>query len=118
MTDLTIYRGDNKTWTIAFTDDAGDPIDITGYTLFFTVKNKGCYQDDSADTNALIEKDVTVHTNPTGGISAVSLVPADTNTIEPDDYIYDMQLKDSTDNILTVIKGDFTITADVTRRTS
>lgn len=118
MTDLTIYRGDSKTWNLTFTDAAGTAIDITGYTIFFTVKKKNSYTNDTVDTDAIVQKNITVHTNPTGGISQLTLQPSDTNTIVPAIYVYDMQLKDSGGTILTFIKGLFTITADVTRRTS
>lgn len=37
---LEIVRGDNRTYTLAFTDSAGAVVDITGCTLFFTVKQK------------------------------------------------------------------------------
>ena len=119
MTDLVVYRGDNKNWVLTFTDDAGVAIDINGYTIFFTVKKENVYVNSTSDiTDALISKDVTSHTNPTSGISSVAVVPADTENLEPTIYKYDMQLKDDSGNILTFIKGNFIITADVTRRSS
>jgi len=117
MTDLKIYRGDNKTWVLTFKDSVGAAIDITGYTIFFTVKNKQTYIDSITDTtDGLIQKTVTSHTTPASGISALSLVPADTSSLAPTNYIYDMQLKDGAGKILTFIEGNFEIIADVTRR--
>lgn len=118
MTDLTIYRGDSKTWNLNFTNSSGQAIDITDYTIFFTVKKKNSYTDDPDDTDAIIKKDISIHTAPVTGQSQLVLQPSDTNTAVPAVYVYDMQLKDGSGNILTFISGLFTITADVTRRTS
>lgn len=38
--NLEIVRGDDRTYTLTFTDSAGAAVDITGCTLFFTVKQK------------------------------------------------------------------------------
>lgn len=118
MTDLTIYRGDSKTWNITFTDSAGAAINITGYTVFFTVKKKNSYTDDTVDTAAIVQKNITVHTAPATGQTQVALQPSDTSSVTPAVYVYDMQLKDTSGTILTFITGNFTISADVTRRTS
>lgn len=119
MTDynLEIYRGDNKTWILTFVDGI-TPVNLTGQTIFFTVKKQNIYVESSSDTtDALISKTITAHTNPTGGISSLALVPADTSSLTPATYKYDMQLKDGSGSILTFITGNFTILADVTRRT-
>ena len=118
MTDLTIYRGDDKTFNLAFTDGDGVGIDITGWTIFFTLKNARVFQDDTNDTDALIEKTVTSHSDPTIGLSAFSIGASDTSSLTPKTYVFDIQIKDSGGNIKTIIKGDFVLSADVTRRTS
>ena len=118
MTDLSIYRGDSKTWNLSFTDSDGQAINITGYTIFFTVKKKNSYTDDTVDTDAVIQKNVTVHTDPEQGQTQLVLQPSDTSSVIPAVYVYDMQLKDDSGTILTFISGNFTITADVTRRTT
>ena len=112
MTDITIIRGDDRTLNITITED-GSVLDITGYTLFFTVKS--CLTD--IDTAALISKDVTTHTNPTLGVTQVVLTNTDTD-LTPDTYFYDMQLKTDTGSIISTGVGEFNIVYDVTRRTS
>jgi len=42
---LEIVRGDNRTYTLLFTDSDGVAVDITGCTLFFTVKQKATPDD-------------------------------------------------------------------------
>ena len=114
MATLSVYRGDSKTYNLTFTD-GGTALDITGYTIFFTVK---VIVDDSADdTNAVISKTVTSHTDPTNGITEIVLSPTDTD-IDVGTYDYDMQYKTDTGDIVTFEKGNYKILADVTRRTS
>jgi len=89
--DLDIYEGEDKVWTVTITDSAGDPIDITGYTFLFTVKRKL----NDSDGNALIRKEITSHSDPTNGITEITLVSADTND-KSGNFFYDYQwLSDS-----------------------
>ena len=37
--DYSVYRGDTITLPISFVDGDGNAIDITGWLLFFTLKN-------------------------------------------------------------------------------
>lgn len=111
---LTTFRGDTFTLNFEFTDDdTGDPIDITGWILFFTMKEKVS----DTDANALIKKEVTVHSNPTGGISAVTLESTDTDEDEyVGNFFYDVQAKRPDTSIVTLCKGIIYFDSDVTRR--
>ena len=60
---LKIKRGDTKTYTLYFVDEDEAPIDITGWTVFFTAKNKPS----DNDASAVISKTITSHSNPTAG---------------------------------------------------
>lgn len=117
MTNLSMFRGDSKTWDLTFTDSNSSSINITGYTIYFTIKNKNTYYNASDDADALVSVNVTSHTDATSGLSAVALTPSNTSTIAPGTYVYDMQLKDAAGNIMTFINGEILINADVTRRT-
>jgi len=110
---LTIIRGDTTTYTVTLTDSAGDPIDITGYTFFMTVKKSK----DDKDDDAIITEDVTSHSDPTNGVTVITLSSTDTN-VAPGIYYYDIQYKDTSDNIKTVLYGVFEVLVDYTRRTS
>jgi hypothetical protein len=116
MTNLELYRGDNKTYNLNFTDSNGDVIDITGYTIYFTIKNKKTYKLDNDDNGALVKINVTTHADPTQGESQINITSDLTNDIEPNTYVYDIQLKDDSDNILTITSGNIKIIADITRR--
>ena len=101
---ITVYSGNDVTLTLTFTDANGDPLDITGYTVFFTVKDNYTQQDDKA----FVAEEVTSHTNPTGGITTISISRTNLNR-RPGVYVYDIQTKDTGANISTVTSDDFEI---------
>jgi hypothetical protein len=113
MADLEMYRGDDKTINLTFTNSAGSPIDLTSASIFFTVKK---YSDD-ADASALISKKVTSHTQATGGLSSVTISDSDSN-IAIGNYKFDIQLVDSAGSVTTVTTGSFSIKRDITIRTT
>jgi hypothetical protein len=114
MSKIEVIRGDDITINATFKDDNGDAINITGYTVFFTVKDNYTSTTDSA---ALISKTVTTHSSPTTGATTFDLSNTDTNLSEGD-YYYDFQLKDTTNKISSTQRGIFSVSLDVTRRTS
>ncbi len=109
-TNLEIYRGDDKTWNLTFRDSTGDSIDITGSTVWLTVKSSISDPDESA----LIQKQVTTHSNPTQGETQISLLPVDTSDVSVGRYEYDMQLIESSGKITTFMRGVFSISQDIT----
>ena len=109
---LNIKRGDSWSRTIYFQDGDGNPLDITGWTLFFTAKAKA----DDPDPG-VISKTITTFTNPTGGEAGISLSSADTNQVIGS-YLFDIQVKTNLNQITTVLEGILTITKDITIRTS
>lgn len=87
------------------TDSAGDPIDITGFTYFFSVKNKKGDSDD----NALMIKTITSHTDPTNGVTQITLVDADTRDKQSGTYFYDYIECNASDQKNTIFSGSFKI---------
>jgi len=108
-----LYRGDTREYLLTFTDAQGDAIDITGWKIYFTMKNSSGNNDD----NCLVKKDITSHTSPTEGKSTILLSHADTDSMHPGDYYYDIQIKKTDGTIYTVATGKAPILADITRRT-
>jgi hypothetical protein len=113
MAELTLIKGDDKTFTLNFKDSSDVAIDITGYTVFFTVKVKKT----DSDANAIIKKDITTHSDPTNGQTQLVLTSSDT-TKNAAIYYYDIQLKTDTDEIKTVSIGTLNIQQDVTIRST
>lgn len=111
---ITIIKRDSYSFPIYFENVNCGDLDITGYTLFFTVKTLANL--DSADTLAIIQKSITSHTDPTHGESLITLTSTDTDQTAGT-YYYDIQLKSPTGTITSCEKGEFIISQDVTKRT-
>lgn len=111
--DFEIVRGDNENIEVTFTDnDTNLPINITGYTVYFTVNMT---KDSIDDEDAVIKKDITDHTDPTNGKTLIQLTSTDT-AIAIGKYHYDVQYKDENNQIKTVVIGNINIIQDVTKR--
>lgn len=107
--DITLIRGDSNSIIVNF-----DGVDLTGATVFFTAKS---VLDTADDTSADIAIEVTEFDDPTSGEVIIPLTPEDT-TVDPGDYFYDVQVKDSDGNIKSIPYRKLTVVADVTRRTT
>lgn len=110
-TNFTKFRGDDITINLAFKDADGVAQDITGWTTFMTIKSSI----DDPDVDAVFQEDVTIHDSPADGLTHFTITDADSDALVGD-YVYDIQYKDSTGLIKTVMKGTFTFVKDVTRR--
>lgn len=109
---LTIKRGDTWERVMYFQDANEVPIDITGWTVFFTVKRKA----DDSDDDAVIKKTITTFSNPGNGEADIILTSIDTD-LDIGSYLFDIQIKTSSDEIITVLEGIITISKDITIRT-
>ena len=110
---LSIKRGDSWSRTMYFEDEDGARIDITGWTIFLTVKENA----DDPDTNAIISKTITTFSDPVNGEAEIELTPTDTAQ-EIESYLFDIQVKTAVGEIYTIVEGIITITKDVTIRTT
>lgn len=112
-TSMEIIRRDDTTINCVFKDADGNAINITGYTIFFTVKENL----DDSDSDAKISKTVSSHTDPTNGATQITLSATDTN-IDEGTYYYDFQMKTSGGTIQSTKRGILSVVQDVTVRTS
>jgi hypothetical protein len=110
---LTVTRRDDKVFTFYFYDENGDAINLTGCALYTTVKQNI----DDTDANAKISSTLSITVPATGGIATWTLVPADTQYLMGQ-YYWDVQLKDASNKITTLIRDIFEVVADVTIRTT
>lgn len=109
--NIDIVRGDTKTFALNFTSDGNTPINITGWTIYYTVKRRL----EDLDVDAVIRKTITTHTNPTGGQTEIVLLNTDTQNLETETFWHDIQVKDTNNKINTIAFGTFNVLADVTR---
>ena len=98
-TDLNIYEGEDKTWSVTIKDSDGVVMDITGYTFLFVIKNNR----DDTDANAVIKKEITSHSDPTNGITQITIDSADTSG-KSGEYLYDYQWKDASSKRKAILK--------------
>lgn len=107
--DHVIRRGATLTWPITLYEDAAQtvPHDLTGYALEGKVRLAA----DAARVWATF--DVTID-DPAAGEATVTLGRDVTATLDPDVYVYDLELYDLEDR-WTVASGTLTVEADVTR---
>jgi hypothetical protein len=110
--DLTWTRGDSGRLDVTVKESDGTAYDLTGATLFLTVKNALT----DADSAAVIRKEVTSHDNAAGGLSHFDLLTTDNATAAT--RFYDVQLKTSDAKIYTLFGGLWKVLADVTARTA
>jgi len=110
--DVCWTRGDSGRLDVTVTQADGAAYNLTGSTLFLTVKNALT----DADSAAVIRKEVTSHDDATAGESHFEIATTDNATAGV--RFYDVQLKDSTDKIFTLFGGVWRVVADVTARTA
>lgn len=108
--DLNFDEGDDNTYAVTLTDAAGDPVDITGYTFYFTVK----YNKNDSDDQAVFKITDSTIAAPTTGVINLEVVRADTVGKRPGIYPYDIKYKDASGDIKTILYGNYNLRQAVT----
>lgn len=86
---VSVIRGSSKTLELTVTDDTDKVVDLTGATLYFSVKTL------IEDSHPLFQKRSTnvseiEITKPRDGVARIYLSPADTQTLDPKEYVFDV----------------------------
>lgn len=112
MNTIDVYRENDKTIPFALTlNDVA--VDITGYVLYFTVRESLLLADSSDEPT--IQKTVTEHTDPTNGQSQFQLNASDTD-IAVKQYYYDITYRDTNNDVQTADVGFFKVNPNTTAR--
>jgi hypothetical protein len=103
--DLVIPKGTTKAYEIQISKNGGAQ-DITGWTIIFMMKTRMI----DSDGEAIINKTITTHSDPTQGKSLIRLEITDTD-ITPKSYYYAIKFIDdqSPENIGIIVRGKLTI---------
>jgi CubicO group peptidase (beta-lactamase class C family) len=114
--DLTIFKRDDINNKITIKDADGNAVDITGYTLYFTVK-PDTDDDSGSDTTAVIaivkSTYVAPGDDPTNGVAYLTL--ANTSTvIAKGNYYYDLRVSTGAGKGQTLFYGRYCIKQDIT----
>ena len=86
--ELSMNKGDDLPYTLTFKDSNGVVIDITGWTVCLMVKK----DINDSDATALITKLVTSHTNPTQGVTTITIDRVDTKDLDVGAYSYNIRI--------------------------
>jgi hypothetical protein len=105
--ELFLEQGSDFNTSITLDDVNGDAYDLTGYTAKSQVK-KSYYS-----TNAAADFIITIN-EPTLGIIIISLDSANTANISAGRYVYDVLIKNSSNNITRVLEGIVNVLPQVT----
>jgi hypothetical protein len=105
-----LVRGDDWTFKLTITS-SGSPVDITGYSYWFTLKTS----DTDADPGALQTTTVAAGADALNGIIYVTAANADTIGITPGTFYYDIQQVDDLGAITTLLLGKVKVVRDITQ---
>ena len=109
--DLILKRGDSYTFQLAFRDQNDFPLNISGATVYFTMKSKIGLSDNEAE----MQIETATHIDEGNGITRVSITPADWGQIEDGKYYYDFQIITSSGIVKTTQEGVVKVTNDITK---
>lgn len=118
MAIADIYQGNTKIFKFTFKDVAGNAIDITGWSLWFTAKDTEVSPDSSAAIQVSSTAGDNANDTPLSGIMYLTLSSVDTN-ITPQNLYYDFKrvIPGATPNVKTLDKGTFNIKKIITLST-
>lgn len=109
---IAVVRDDDNSLQFTWTDH-----DITGYSIYLTVRPDQ-YSTSTDDTDALFQVEAAL-TTPCDGVFTFSVGKTETDQCEVEATLrYDIQAISDTGAITTLLRGNFTVTGDVTRRTT
>ena len=109
---ITIIKQTDNNIKVNFKED-GEVFDITDYTVLFTVKSE-CRLNQE-DDKAVITKDITDHTDPAQGETAIILSNTETN-ISSGKYYFDLRLVK--DGVITqTTRDELEVVEGITKRT-
>jgi hypothetical protein len=111
--DLIFFAKNTNVIDLWCYDEDDTVVDITGATVFFTVKEKPT----DLDTAAVLKKDVTTLTNPTSGNTLITTTPTDSASLLGN-YLYSIKIKMFTGEIYNLKEGNICFKKAITERTS
>lgn len=114
MGKLTMDRGTTFTIDIVYKKN-GVAASLVGATIRFTVKPVE-FDSSTTDATAVITKNVTSHVDATNGLSLITINPADTATLEPGKYNYDIKVAESGGTVYKIDEGTLKLDGSPTNR--
>lgn len=114
-TNIEINRGTTVYLGVEYTKNK-EAASLVDCTVYFTLKGQE-YDDSVSDSSAILQKNVTVHTDPENGRTDIKLTAQDT-WIKPGVYNYDIQVKEPNGDVYELVEGTITIDGAPTNRST
>lgn len=102
-------RGDSLPFDLEFKDDNDVPVNITGWSVYFTLKRN------KSDISSIITKTITDLTDPINGKTTFIIPAIETDTLLGV-YYYDCDLRTIQGSAYAIVSGTVNFLADITRR--
>lgn len=102
--DVEIKQGDTLAFPFTFEHADGTPVDITNWTIGIAVK----IDRQEPDTEAVILKTNTTHTDPVNGTTSIYLNEDDTN-VPVGDYQFAIRIRTGTNDVREIMIGNFKV---------
>jgi hypothetical protein len=106
-----LVRGDDWSFKLTITSN-GSPVNITGYTYWFTLKDN---IDESDPGDVQVTANPSATGTPAQGIVYINVNKSLTNSLVAKTYNYDIQQLDAAGKIQTLLLGKVKVVKDVTR---
>lgn len=107
--ELFLEQGTTFTTTITLDDVNGVPYDLSGTVAKSQIK-KSYYS-----SSPIAEFDVSISTDPTKGIISLDLTSQITKNLASGRYVYDVALKDTSNNVTRILEGVINVLPQVTK---
>lgn len=108
--DISAEQGSDYATTVTYTDDSGDPVNLTGYTSRMQVRK---FAGSASPVITLTNTSGMTITAATGVI-AVSITAAALAAIPAGSYVYDLEIASGA-SVIKLLSGAFDVSAEVTR---
>lgn len=112
------YRGDTKVFSVSFTNSSGLPLDVSGHTLWFTMKLLAT----DLDAAAVFQKRIVFPEDASSrnGVGSLIIESTETDNFDPGTYFFDIQkvIPGTPPVVTTMLAGKIIVLADITRQTS
>lgn len=112
MAQLRINRGTTYTIGIVYKKN-GEAETLVGATVRFTVKTVE-WDDSMTDATAVVQKNITDGNS--SGEATITVDPADTDTLEPGKYYYDIKVEEAGGEIYKIDEGTIKLDGSPTNR--
>lgn len=107
FTEITIEQGATFSTTVNVEDAYYNPVDLTGYSASSQMR-KSYYSSSASNITATV-------TGTSNGEITLSMTAANTASLTPGRYVYDLIIDDGANTVTRVVEGIATVLPSVTR---